>query len=133
MAKPKPEAEEPGREPKVNPEVDKRLDQYIAANRGDHDYYAKLVKENPERAVRVLLLKDMKRHEDDMKLVERQLPQAKEWFEKQSPQEQQKIKDRLASVNPYYADKAFVGEVLRAMGRQNRQTLMSPVAGMGVG
>lgn len=133
MAKPKPQAEEPSREPKVNPEVDKRLDLYIAANRGDHDYYAKLVKENPERAVRVLLLKDMKRHEEDMRLVEKQMPQAKEWFEKQTPQEQQKIRDRLANVNPFYEDKAFVGEVRRAMGRQAGRSLLTPSAGVGVG
>lgn len=120
------------RDPKVNPEVNKRLDAYIAANQNDLQYYTRLVKENPDRAVRVLLLKDLNRHDNDMRLIEKQKPAAQEWYEKQKPEIRQRIDERLAKVNPFYADKAFVGEVLREMGRQNRQ-LLTPKAGVAVG
>lgn len=106
-----------------NPEVDKKIDAHIAANPRDFDYYTKLVKENPDRAVRLLIWKDQKKHEQDMKLVLRQLPGAKEFYEKQTPEVKAKIDEKLAGVNPYYQDKAFVGEVLREMDRQNRRTL----------
>jgi hypothetical protein len=76
------------------------------------------------------MLKDLRRHEGDMRLIEKQLPQAKEFFDKQTPQVQERINDRLKAVNPYYADKAFVGEVLREMNRQNRQQLTTPRTGI---
>lgn len=118
------------RAPRLNPEIEKRLNAFIEANKSDHEYYSRLVAEKPEYAVRVLMLKDLRRHEGDMRLIEKQLPQAKEFFDKQSPQVQSRINERLKSVNPYYADKAFVGEVLREMNRQNRQQLSTPKTGI---
>lgn len=118
------------RAPRLNPEIEKRLNAFIEANKSDHEYYSRLVAEKPDYAVRVLMLKDLRRHESDMRLVEKQLPQAKEFFDKQSPQVQERINERLKAVNPYYADKAFVGEVLREMNRQNRQQLATPKAGI---
>lgn len=118
------------RAPRLNPEIEKRLNAFIEANKSDHEYYSRLVAEKPDYAVRVLMLKDLRRHESDMRLVEKQLPQAKEFFDKQSPQVQERINERLKSVNPYYGDKAFVGEVLREMNRQNRQQLATPKPGI---
>ena len=56
---------------------------------------------------------------------------------------QQRIDRNLTGVNPYFHDKAFVGEVLREMDRQNRRSLAagpaapsptpSPVAAMSAG
>jgi len=135
MAKPKNEITldaDNSREPRNNPEVDKRLNAYIAANQTDHDYYSRLVKENPDRAVRVIMLKDMNRHDSDMRLVEKQLPQAREFYEQQPDDVKQRIDERLAKVNPYYKDKAFVSEVLREMGRQNRKQLTAPPPRAGV-
>lgn len=116
---------EPGNEVGTtnNPEVDKKIDAHIAANPGDFEYYQRLVKENPDRAVRLLIWKDQKKYEQDMKLVMRQLPGAKEFYDKQAPEIRKRIDEKLATVNPYYHDKAFVGEVLREMDRQNRQAL----------
>lgn len=133
--KPKPDAKmeitgEAERAPRLNPEIEKRLNAHIEANKSDHEYYTRLVTEKPDYAVRVLMLKDLRRHEGDMRLVEKQLPQAKEFFDKQTPQVQERISERLKAVNPYYADKAFVGEVLREMNRQNRQQLTTPRAGI---
>jgi hypothetical protein len=120
-------AELPGRT-RNNPEIDSRLNAFIDANPRDFEYYSKLVKEDPGRAVRSLMLKDMHKHESEMKLVFKQLPAAQEFFERQAPEVQAKIKERLTDVNPFYHEKAFVGEVLREMNRQdyvkNRQQLM---------
>ncbi len=115
---------------RLNPEIEKRLNAHIEANKSDHEYYTRLVVEKPDYAVRVLMLKDLRRHEGDMRLIEKQLPQAKEFFDKQTPQVQERINERLKGVNPYYADKAFVGEVLREMNRQNRQQLTTPRTGI---
>jgi hypothetical protein len=122
------------RAPRLNPEIEKRLNAHIDANKSDHEYYGRLVKEKPDYAVRVLMLKDLRRHEGDMRMIERQLPQAKEFFAKQTPEVQQRINERLKGVNPYYGDKAFVNEVIAEMGRQNRRQLMQPVTtGMRMG
>ncbi|MCB1104581.1 MAG: hypothetical protein H7A44_08450 [Opitutaceae bacterium] len=106
-----------------NPEVQKRLDAYKEANQNDVTYYTRVVSEAPERARDMLLYKDMQRHEADMRLVEKQLPQAKAFYEAQPQEVQTRIDSQLKDVKPYYKDKAFVGEVLREMNRKNRQTL----------
>lgn len=112
-----------------NPEVQKRLDAYKAANENDVAYYTRVVKEAPERARDMLLYKDMQRHEVDMRLVEKQLPQAKQFYDAQTPEVKARIDRQLKDVQPYYKDKAFVGEVLREMNRKNRQSLTAPQAG----
>ncbi|MCF7689791.1 MAG: hypothetical protein K9M98_14230 [Cephaloticoccus sp.] len=113
-----------------NPEVQKRLDDYKAANENDVSYYTRVVKEAPDRARDMLLYKDMQRHEGEMRLVEKQLPQAKAFYDAQTPEVQARIDGQLKDVQPYYKDKAFVGEVLREMNRKNRQILTSPKPGM---
>jgi len=113
-----------------NAEVQKRLDAYKNANSSDVAYYTRVVSEAPGRAVDMLLHKDMQRHESEMRLVEKQMPQAKAFYDAQTPEVQARIDGRLEGVQPYYKDKAFVGEVLREMNRKNRQILTSPKAGM---
>jgi len=109
-----------------NPEVQKRLDAYKTANENDVAYYTRVVSEAPDRARDMLLYKDMQRHESDMRLIEKQLPQAREFYSAQPLEVQAKIDSQLKDVQPYYKDKAFVGEVLREMNRKNRQILTSP-------
>ncbi len=128
-AVPPPEKEEP-LQFRNNPEVQKRLDAYKAANPSDAAYFTRVVTEAPGRAVDMLLYKDMQRHEADMRLVEKQLPQAKAFYDAQPPEVQARIDQRIEGTNPYYRDKAFVGEVLREMNRKNRQLLTTPRAGM---
>lgn len=116
-----------------NPEVQKRLDEYKASNTSDAEYYSRVVREAPERARDMLLLKDMQKHEADMRLVEKQLPQAKAFYDAQTTEVRSRIDQRLEGVQPYYRDKAFVGEVLREMNRKNRQILTAPKAGVAMG
>ena len=113
-----------------NPEIQKRLDAYKVANASDAAYFSRVVKEAPDRAVDMLLYKDMQRHESEMRLVEKQLPQAKAFYDAQTPEVKARIDERLEGTKPYYQDKAFVGEVLREMNRKNRQMLTAPKMGM---
>jgi Zn-dependent M32 family carboxypeptidase len=84
------------------------------------------VHEATERARDMLLYKDMQRHESEMRLIEKQMPQAKAFYDAQSPEVKARIDQRIDGTQPYYRDKAFVGEVLREMNRKNRQILTSP-------
>lgn len=104
------------RAPLVNAELDTRLTAFMSQNQKSTDYYSQLVKENPERAVRSLMLTRMFRHEDQMKMVERQLPQVKEWVQKQ-PGLMDRIMAKIKTIAPMYQDKAFVGEAMRLKGR----------------
>lgn len=104
---------------RVNPKVQAKLDPYIAAHQKDFTYYTKLIAENPERAARTLMLKDLEMHEEAMRRINRQLPQAKEFYESQTPEVRKRIDDAIAKVNPYHHDQAFVGEVLAEFNRQN--------------
>ena len=115
---------------RTNPEVEKRLNAYKEANSNDVAYFKRVVTEAPGRAVDMLLLKDMQRHEADMRMIERQIPQAKAFYDSQTPEVRARIDQRLNEVHPYYKDKAFVSEVLREMQRHNRQVLSSPKAGV---
>lgn len=45
--------------PKANPRIEARLDEYIEAHGSDLAFYSRLVSEDPTRAVRILLLRDM--------------------------------------------------------------------------
>jgi hypothetical protein len=115
--------------------VEARLNPYIAAHPKDMEYYQNLVSQNPERAARTLMLKDLEKFEDTMKRVQRQLPQAKEFYEKQTPEVKARIDEAIAKVNPYHQDQAFVGEVTAEVRRQgfNQVFGKKPAAGVAVG
>ncbi len=123
-------AEETPLQLRTNPDVEKRLTTYKEANPNDVAYFKRVVNEAPGRAVDMLLLKDMQRHETDMRLIQRQIPQAKAFYDDQSQEVRSRIDQRLNEVHPYYKDKAFVAEVLREMNRNNRQVLSTPKAGV---
>ncbi len=99
--------------------VEARLNPYIEAHSKDLEYYKRLIAENPERAARTLMLKDLEMHEEVMKRINRQLPKAKEFYDQQTPEVRKRIDDAVARVNPYHHDQAFVGEVLSEYNRQN--------------
>jgi hypothetical protein len=98
---------------RVNPDIDRRLDGFMQANDKMTEYYTKLVKENPERAVRAFMLTKMFKHEAQLRVTERQAPQAKEWLDQQEPGIKQRIMDRLQKINPFYREKALVREIAR--------------------
>ncbi len=113
-----------------NSEVQKAINAYKSDNENDVSYYNWVVKETAERARDMLLYKDMQRYEEEMRLIEKQLPKANEFHGAQSPEVKARIEAPLQDVQPYNKDKAFVDEVLRERNRKNRQILRSPKAGM---
>jgi len=117
---------------RVNPEVDRRLDAFMQANDRMTDYYTKLVKENPERAVRAFMLTKMFKHEAQLRVTERQAPQAKEWLDQQEPSIKQRIMDRLQKINPFYREKALVREIAREKTRIDFTPKQSLGQGMSV-
>jgi hypothetical protein len=102
---------------KINPELDQRLNEFIKANPAMHEYYSTMVSENPERAVRALVMNKMFKHEAVMRQTERQAPQAKEWLEQQDPSVKVSIMDRIKKLNPFYQEKALVNEIAREKAR----------------
>ncbi len=112
-----------------NPEVKKRIDDYKSANPGDVTYYTRLVKEYPDRAIDALFYKDMQRHENDMRLVNKQLPQARVFYDAQTPEAKARIDADLQGVEPFYRDKAFVSAALREKDRQARREFTTPTPG----
>jgi len=104
-----------------NPEVKKRIDDYKTANPDDVTYYTRLVKEHPERAIDALFYKDLQRHENEMRLVNKQLPQARAFYDAQAPEAKARIDVDLQGVSPFYRDKAFVSAALREKDRQARK------------
>jgi ribosomal protein L13E len=117
---------------RVNPEIDRRLDAFMQANDRMTEYYAKLVKENPDRAVRAFMLTKMFKHEAQLRVTERQAPQAKEWLDQQEPSIKQRIMDRLQKINPFYREKALVREIAREKTRIDFTPKQSLGQGMSV-
>ena len=111
-----------------NPEVKKKIEAHKAANPDDVVYYARLVKENPERAIDTLLYRDQQRHESEMRLIEKQLPQARAFYNAQTPEAKARIDADLDGVQPYYREKSFVNAALREKDRQARREFATPVA-----
>jgi len=123
----KPESEKP--KPLVfrdNPEVKKRIEAHKKANPDDVTYYTRLVREHPDRAIETFLYKDMQRHENEMKLIAKQLPQAKAFYDGQTPDAKARIDRDMEGVQPYYHDKAFVAAALREKDRQSRREFANP-------
>lgn len=125
--KQKPEAEKP--KPLVfrdNPEVKKKIEAHKKANPDDVVYYTRLVRENPDRAIETLIYRDVQKHENEMRLIQKQLPQAKAFYDAQSPEAKARIDRDLEGVSPYVKDKAFVQAALREKDRQARREFASP-------
>lgn len=92
----------------TNPEMDARLDSFMKADSKSTEYFTKLVAENPERAVRKLMLNEMQKHDNDMKYVAKMKPQVEKWIGEQSPEVVKRIHDRIQNVPPIYQEKALI-------------------------
>jgi len=125
--KPKSETDKP--KPLVfrdNPEVKKKIEAHKKANPDDVVYYTRLVKENPERAIETFLYRDQQKHESEMRLIEKQLPQARAFYSAQAPEAKARIDRDLEGISPYHKDKAFVNSALREKDRQTRREFANP-------
>jgi hypothetical protein len=109
-----------------NPEVKKKIEAHKKANPDDVTYYTRLVKENPERAIETFLYRDQQKHESEMRLIQKQLPQARAFYNEQTTEAKARIDRDLEGVNPYFKDKAFVNAALREKDRQTRREFANP-------
>lgn len=127
----------PPLELKTNPDVERRLGEYKAAHPRDVEYFTRLVKEHPDRAVNHHFLDRMQRHEAETREATRQLPQAKSVYEKMAPASRQRVDEVLANVNPYNHTRRFVAAVKAEMDRiafgENRRALRGPAPAMSAG
>jgi hypothetical protein len=99
----------------VNPEIDARLDKFMADNPQITEHYTKLVKEHPERAIRAFALRSMFKHEEIAHKNALQLPQVKQWVD-QHPGLEQQIASKIKTTNPIMRVAAFIREAVRAKG-----------------
>jgi hypothetical protein len=106
-----------------NPEVKAKIEKHKKENPEDVVFYTRLVKENPERAIDTFILRDLQKHEGEMKMIERQLAPCREWYEKQDAAGKARIDKALEGVSPYYRDKAFVNAVFRENDRLTRRAV----------
>jgi len=109
-----------------NPEVKKKIDAYKKANPDEVVYYSRLVREHPERAIETFLYHRVQKHDNDMKLIEKQLPHAKAFYDSQTPEAKARIDRDIENTNPYYKEKAFVQAVFREKDRQTRREFTQP-------
>ena len=109
-----------------NPEVKKKIEAHKKANPDDVVYYTRLVKENPERAIETFLYRDQQKHENEMRLIQKQLPQAQAFYNAQTAEAKARIDRDLEGVNPYFKDKALVNAALREKDRQTRREFANP-------
>ena len=130
-AQPKPSLSEE-RILRVNPEIDRRLDGFMQANTKLTEYYTNLVKDNPDRAVRAFMLTKMFKHEAELRVATRQIPQAKEWLDQQSPEVKQRINERLEKVSPIYREKAAVRIIGQEKAKLDFSPRLSTAQGIGI-
>ena len=117
---------------RVNAAIDARLDKFMADNPAITEHYTKLVKENPERAIRSFALRSMFKQEDMTRQIERQMPQVKQWVNEHPGLEQQ-IESKIRATNPISRMAAFITEAIRAKGRIEFAPRTSPVTKVGAG
>ncbi len=118
---------------RVNAAIDARLDKFMADNPEMTEYYTKLVKENPDRAIRSFALRSMFKQEDMTRQIERQMPQVKQWVSEHPGLEQQ-IESKIRTTNPISRMAAFITEAIRAKGRIEfaPRTTTAPRVGNGI-
>jgi hypothetical protein len=109
-----------------NPEVKKKIEAHKEANPDDVKYYTRLVNEHPQRAIDTFIYRDVQKFESEMRLIEKQLPQAKAFYDAQPAEAKARIDRDLQDVKPYYHDRQFVQATLRERDRQARREFANP-------
>lgn len=119
-------AKQPPLEFSTNPEKEKLIENYKAAQPKKVEYYTRLVAEYPDRAISSLLLKDAELYKSRTGYLANQLPQARAFYDAQAPEARARIDRQLANVKPFYRDKEFVDAVLFEIGRKGIRTSGTP-------
>ena len=98
-----------------------KIAEYKKANPDDAVYFGRLVREHPDRAADTLVLREVEKHESQMRLIMKQMPAAKAFYASQTPEAKARIDADIEGVAPYYKDKAFVQAFFREKDRQARR------------
>jgi hypothetical protein len=106
-----------------NDQIDARLTKFMADNPEITEHYTKLVKENPDRAIRSFMLRTMFKHEAIAERNTLQAPQVREWAN-QNPEVAQKVAAQIKTMNPIMRAAAFI----RGIGRAKASMEFSPPA-----
>ncbi len=112
-----------------NPEKQKLIEDFRASHPNKEEYYTRLVKENPARAVSTLLLKDAEYYRLRVTYLTNQLPAARAFYDAQAPEARARIDRQLVNSKPFYRDADFVEAVLRESGRQGLKATVVPAQG----
>ena len=109
---------------RISENVERRLNPYIAANPEDYQGYTRLVAENPERAARTLMLRDLQAVEREVSLKKNEIAGAERWFEQQSDDVKGFIRQQLAdTTHPLQRQLALRSIVLGRMRIEDSQRL----------
>ncbi len=92
----------------INAQVNQRLHTFKENNPKWVAYYADMVKTSPDRAVDSLLLNRMFRFEADTRQAKTLTPGAEEWLNKQSPDVQQRVHERVEQARPEERATVFI-------------------------
>jgi hypothetical protein len=106
-----------------NDKIDAKLTKFMADNPEITEHYTKLVKENPDRAIRSFMLRTMFKHEAIAERNALQAPQVKEWAN-QNPEVAQRVAEKIKTTNPIMRAAAFI----RGIGRAKASMEFTPVA-----
>lgn len=110
-------SQEQDMEMRVNPRIEKEIADYKAAYPRAVEYFTKLVKEHPDRAINFHFREKQKQHAIDTKRAMRQMPQAQALYDKMTPDSKARVDERLATANKYSHAKRFVWSVRRELNR----------------
>lgn len=96
--------------PRVNPEIDAKLNQFIKDNPKLYEYYCEMSK---EQLVRKQMLSKMNQND----YTQRQNEEVRQWVE-QNPDIKEQIERRIARVAPERQERAFISAAKNEMMQQ---------------
>jgi hypothetical protein len=100
--------------PKINPEIDAKLDAFIQKEKPLFDHYTKIIAENPQRAVRMLMLNKMQQSEYRQRQQQTTVERLKQWVEAR-PEISERISAQIAKLPEDKRQGAFVNIANRAV------------------
>lgn len=113
-----------------NPRIEREIADYKAAYPRSVEYFTRLVREHPDRAVNFHFLKMQQHAQAQQQRAMRQLPEMQRIYMGLSPDAQTRIQEKLKTATKYSHTQRFVRAVRREMSARNpvKQTPAPKVA-----
>lgn len=96
---------------RLHPVVEAHLARYMSEHSHETEHYRRMVKENPEHAVKTIMCRKMVQHDELRDLTNRLAPLVKQWVAK-TPGLHEKIMEKIKYVQPINAGLAYIDEAL---------------------